>query len=112
MMGKKSYELYPQEKPRKKNKKSTLITRKLQKEIKALSALSALSDDEIDFSDIAELNFDKLGKPIIGKFYRPIKKPISIRMDSDVLEWFKAHSHYQRLINKACRLYMYQHLKK
>ena len=108
-MSKKSYELYPQERPRKKNKKSTLITRKLQKEIKALSALS---DDEIDFSDIAELNFDKLGKPIIGKFYRPIKKPISIRMDSDVLEWFKTHSHYQRLINKACRLYMYQHLKK
>jgi uncharacterized protein (DUF4415 family) len=71
-----------------------------------------MSDEEIDFSDIAELNFDELGKPIIGKFFRPLKTPISIRMDVDVLEWFKAQAHYQRLINKVCRLYMLQQRKK
>ena len=25
-----------------------------------------------------------------GKFFRPIKQPISIRVDADVLAWFKA----------------------
>lgn len=69
-------------------------------------------DEKIDFSDISELDFDKLGKPVIGKFYRPVKKPISIRMDADVLEWFKTHNHYQQLINKVCRMYMMQHQKK
>lgn len=72
-----------------------------------------MTDEDIDYSDIPELDFDKLGRPLIGKFYRPAKKPISLRMDIDVLQWFKSHSHhYQMLINKACRLYMLHHQKK
>ena len=73
--------------------------------------LSEQLDKNIDFTDISELNFDQLGRPIIGKFYRPLKQPISIRIDADVLDWFRAHQNYQKLINYACRLYMEQHSK-
>lgn len=38
------------------------------------NALFKKSDKDIDFSDIPELDFEKLGKPVIGKFYNPIKK--------------------------------------
>lgn len=91
-----------------KEKSISKINNDLQKELKTLAQIK---DNEIDFSDIPEIDFDALGKPIIGKFYRPLKKPISIRMDADILAWFKKHPHYQRLINKACRIYMKQHKK-
>jgi len=103
-MEKKSPVSYLHEKQQKKKKKSTLKISELAEEY---NLLLKKSDEEIDLSDIPELDFDKLGKPIVGRFYRPIKKPISLRMDSDVLEWFKSRPHYQKLINKACRLYMY-----
>ncbi len=75
--------------------------------------LSQMRDSEIDYSDIPELDFDDLGRPVVGKFYRPIKKPISIRMDIDVLEWFKSQSSkYQSLINQVCRMYYVKHKKK
>jgi len=39
--------------------------------------------------------------------FKPLKKAISIRMDVDVLEWFQAQpGKYQKLMNKACRIYM------
>ncbi|MFA6408642.1 MAG: BrnA antitoxin family protein [Gammaproteobacteria bacterium] len=71
-----------------------------------LDRLATLSNKEIDLSDIPELDFDKLGNPVIGKFYRPTKKLISIRIDSDVLHWFKQFPQYQKLINRVCRMYM------
>ena len=49
-----------------------------------IKALEAISDSEIDTSDIPEIiNWDNA---IIGKFYRPIKKPVTIRLDTDVIE--------------------------
>ena len=48
-----------------------------------------------------------------GEFYRPKKKPISIRIDMDVLEWFKKRREpYQSLINKALRAYMDSHARR
>lgn len=45
-----------------------------------------------------------------GKFYRPIKKQITIRLDADMLHWFQQQQgKYQRLINQACREYMQRH---
>lgn len=76
---------------------------------KELKALMAKPDTEIDFSDIPELDFDKLGKPVINKFYRPLKKSISIRLDADVLSWFQSQPKYQTLINQLCRLYYLKH---
>jgi uncharacterized protein (DUF4415 family) len=39
-----------------------------------------------------------------GKFYRPIKRPVTIRVDADVLAWFKRQGRgYQTRINKLLR---------
>lgn len=108
-MPKKSSISFQQEKRQtKKAKPISNIEGRLKNE---LEALARMKDKDLDFSDIPEIDFDSLGKPVIGKFYRPLKKPISIRIDADVLDWFKQHNHYQRLINKACRTYMRQHQK-
>jgi uncharacterized protein (DUF4415 family) len=62
-------------------------------------------DKDIDFSDIPEV-LDWTGA-VRGKFYRPIKKQVSLRIDADVLEWFKHHhSKYQSAINAALRQYI------
>src|SRR5688572_5934239 len=69
-----------------------------------LAALKALPDDQIDTSDIPE----RLGKGerYVGLFYRPSKKSVTIRLDSDLLAWFKAQGPgYQRRINRVLREY-------
>ena len=39
--------------------------------------------------------------------YRPIKKPVTLRLDADVLAWFKRQGHgYQTRINRALRKLM------
>lgn len=53
-----------------------------------IAAVAAKKDDEIDFSDIP-LKLD-WSNAEIGKFYRPRKKPVTMRLDEDVLEWLKS----------------------
>jgi len=37
-------------------------------------------------------------------FYRPIKKPVTLRLDADVIAWFKAEGPgYQTRINRVLR---------
>jgi uncharacterized protein (DUF4415 family) len=76
------------------------------KAIKAeLAALAAMSDDDIDFSDIPERR-DWRGA-VRGKFYRPVKQVVTMRLDADVVAWFKAReSRYQPAMNRALREYM------
>ena len=48
----------------------------------------------------------------IADFYRPLKKPITVRIDADVLAWFKKDGRrYQTRINEALRKVMEQELK-
>lgn len=91
--------------------KSGKNTRKLSTKLRnELQNLVEVSDAKINYTDIPELDLERLENPIIGKFYRPIKKPISIRLDADVLQWFKAQPEkYQQLINKVCRSYYLRH---
>jgi uncharacterized protein (DUF4415 family) len=43
----------------------------------------------------------------VGSLYRPIKKPVTLRIDADVLAWFKKHGPgYQTRINQALRKVM------
>jgi uncharacterized protein (DUF4415 family) len=73
-----------------------------------LKALATLSDEAIDTRTIPEVT-DWHGA-VRGKFYRPVKKPISIRVDADVLAWFRSQGEkYQSRINEALREYMLQH---
>jgi uncharacterized protein (DUF4415 family) len=69
--------------------------------------VDALGDDEIDYSETGELD---------EAFFRqadlrlPPKKPVTLRLDADVLEWFKSQgSGYQTRINKLLRTYMERH---
>ena len=49
----------------------------------------------------------------IGDLYRPVKKPITVRIDADVLAWFKKDGRkYQTRINAALRKVMEGELKR
>jgi uncharacterized protein (DUF4415 family) len=54
-----------------------------------LKALAAIPDDQIDTSDIPELTEEQLSRAIRGQMYRPVKKPVTLRLDADVIEWLK-----------------------
>ena len=42
-----------------------------------------------------------------GKFYRPLKQQITLRLDKDIIAWFKAQGDkYQTRINEALREYI------
>ena len=70
-----------------------------------LDALAAMPDEQIDLSDAPEA-VDWSGAKR-GVFYRPIKQQITLRLDADVVQWFKGHAHggrgYQTAINRALR---------
>lgn len=75
-----------------------------------INHLSNLADDDIDTSDIPEVT--DWSNAERGKFYRPIKKQITLRLDADMLEWFRKHGNkYQTRINQILRQYMEEHQK-
>jgi len=77
--------------------------RKLSKEQKRdIAAIAAMKDEDIDFSDVP-LVLDWSGAEV-GKFYRPPKKAITIRLDTDVLDWLKGYGRgYQTRVNLLLR---------
>ncbi len=82
------------------------ISRSLTRKQKAeLDALAALPDDRIDSSDIPEVR-DWSGARR-GLFYRPVKQQLTLRLDADIVAWFKRHARggrgYQTDINGALR---------
>jgi uncharacterized protein (DUF4415 family) len=83
---------------------SSLFTRPLGKRERAeLEALAAMPDSAIDYSDAPAL---KAFPPEvhIGRFYRPLKQQISLRVDADVLAWFRSRGgKYQTYINQVLR---------
>ncbi len=67
--------------------------------------LDALDDDGIDYSDVPELGADFWKKAKV--LDHGAKKPITIRVDQDVITWFKSRGgRYQVLINQVLRQYM------
>jgi uncharacterized protein (DUF4415 family) len=78
-------------------------------ETEELRKLEQLPDAEIDTSDIAEISEEQWRLARKGHLYRPIKQPVTIRLDADVVAWFKDHSAgrgYQTGINNALREYI------
>jgi uncharacterized protein (DUF4415 family) len=48
----------------------------------------------------------------IADLYRPVKKPITVRLDADVLAWFKKDGRkYQTRINSALRKVMEKEMR-
>jgi uncharacterized protein (DUF4415 family) len=73
-----------------------------------LAALATLPDEAIDTSDAPEMLDWSDAKR--GLFYRSIKQQLTLRVDADVIAWFKAHATskegYQTRINRALREYV------
>ena len=48
----------------------------------------------------------------IADFYRPLKKPVTLRLDADVIAWFKKDGRrYQTRINAALRKVMEREMR-
>lgn len=79
-----------------------------------LAALAAMPDDTIDLSDMPEVT-DWSGWTR-GKFYRPVKQQITVRLDADLIAWFKAKQGgargYQTAINAALRRFVEDEVKR
>lgn len=68
-------------------KASARVGRLTDKQKAELSALEALPDDQIDTSDIPEVRDWSDARR--GVFYRPVKQQITLRLDADVVNWFR-----------------------
>jgi len=74
-------------------------------------AFDAINEKDIDYSDIPELSEDWLRA--VNPLSLPIKKQISLRLDTDIIEWFKSQgSRYQTRINQVLRSYKEAHTPK
>ncbi|MFZ1940978.1 MAG: BrnA antitoxin family protein [Terracidiphilus sp.] len=69
-----------------------------------LRALARRPEREIDMSDAPEMTSEQWKKAERGRFYRPVKRQITARVDADVLAWLKSHGKgYQTRINAILR---------
>lgn len=74
-----------------------------------LTKLAEMPDDKIDLVDIPEAPEENWQYARHGNLYRPVKLPVTIRLDADVLSWFKEHATtvgYQTEINRVLRHHM------
>ena len=76
-----------------------------------LDALALLPEETIDTSDAPEVT-DWSGA-VRGRFYRPVKQQVTLRLDADIVDYFKhaaaepgATRGYQTRINRALRDYI------
>src|SRR5262245_15997951 len=88
--------------------------RSSQKQAAELAALAALSERPIDTSDIPEITDWSGAKR--GLFFRPVKQQLTLRIDADIVAWFKRRARggrgYQTRINHALREYVERQGKK
>ena len=73
--------------------------------------LDRMKDEDIDCSDVPEITPEMFAKAIVRRGLKPrVKKQVTLRMDGDVLEWFKKQGRgYQTRINLLLRAYMEEH---
>ena len=65
-------------------------------------AIARMKDADIDRSDMPEVLDWQDAE--IGKYYRPTKKPVTMRLDADVIEWLKGYGPgYQTKANMLLR---------
>ncbi|MEA3440203.1 MAG: BrnA antitoxin family protein [Chloroflexota bacterium] len=74
--------------------------------------LSAMADQDIDLSDIPEIPVEVFAQTVVrhGLESTPKKEQITIRVDRDVLNWFRSQGKgYQTRINALLRAFMEAH---
>jgi uncharacterized protein (DUF4415 family) len=77
--------------------------------------VDALQDQKIDFSDTPELAPEMFARAIVRRGLKPAarKRQLTIRIDGDVLEWYRRQGPgYQTRINALLRAYMQEHPRK
>ncbi len=82
------------------------ISPELQQQI---DQLAELPDALIDTGDIPEARAEAWQHARRPGLYRPIKQPVTLRLDADVIAWFKEHAQdrgYQTEINRVLRRYV------
>lgn len=80
-----------------------------------LERLRDLPDEQIDTVDIPEAPKENWRLARRGDLYRPVKQPVTIRIDADVLAWFKKNAEgqgYQTEINRVLRHHVAQNDKR
>jgi uncharacterized protein (DUF4415 family) len=71
---------------------------------KELKVIAGIPDNGIDTSEIPVLTEEQLRLAVRGQMYRPIKKPVTMRLDSDVIAWLKEEGRgYQTKANALLR---------
>lgn len=73
-----------------------------------------MADEDIDVSDLPEIPPERFARALVRKGLRPAmrKSQITLRVDSDVLDWFRAKgAGYQSQINAVLRAYKEAHEK-
>ena len=80
--------------------------------------LRSMKDSDIDTTDMPPMTQEQLARFVPAKLlnrslYRPVKVPVKINYDADILEWFRSFGKgYQTRINTALREYMMIHCSK
>ena len=77
--------------------------------------IDAMKDEDIDFSDIPELTPEMFARAVVRRNFVPIprKKQLTLRIDGDVVDWFKEQGRgYQTRINALLRAYMNEHQRR
>ena len=72
-------------------------------------AVDAMKDKDINLSDSPEVSPDRFATAIVRKGLKPIEKKtqITLDIDTDVLNWFKAQGKgYQTNINSLLKAYV------
>lgn len=71
---------------------------------KELASLAAKPESDIDFSDLPATTEKDWRDAVRGKFYRPIKQQLTVRIDVDVIDWLKQQgTDYQSRLNAILR---------
>ena len=74
--------------------------------------VDGLEDEEIDLSDVPEVSPEMFARAIVRRGLKPVsrKAQLTLRVDSDVLDWFRKQGQgYQTKINALLRAYMDAH---
>jgi uncharacterized protein (DUF4415 family) len=74
--------------------------------------LRAKKEEDIDLSEIPEVTPEMFARAVIRRGLKPapVKAQLTLRLDSDVLDWFKRQGRgYQTRINALLRAYMEAH---
>jgi uncharacterized protein (DUF4415 family) len=74
--------------------------------------VDALKDEDIKVSDIPEVSPEMFARAIVRRGLKPVsrKAQLTLRVDSDVLDWFRKQGQgYQTKINALLRAYMDAH---